>query len=153
MNISESSGRSLGIDPGDKRIGVSVSDESGVIARPLSVIQHKSRREDAARIIALAAQNGVSKIIVGTALGGDSEPTPASRKAERLADEIKSQSPFPVILWDESGSTRSVKETMIQAGISKKGRSGHQDAAAAAVILQDYLDCLDHPESKAEKTI
>jgi RNase H-fold protein (predicted Holliday junction resolvase) len=41
---------------------------------------------------------------------------------------------------------------MMQAGISKKGRSGHQDAAAAAVILQDYLDCLDHPESKAEKT-
>jgi putative holliday junction resolvase len=152
MNISETSGRSLGIDPGDKRIGVSVSDESGIIARPLSVIQHQSRREDAARIIALAAQNGVMKIIVGTALGGDGEPTPAGRKAERLADEIKSQSPFPVILWDESGSTRRAKETMIQAGKPKKGRNGHLDAAAAAVILQDYLDSLDHPESKAEET-
>jgi putative holliday junction resolvase len=152
MNISETSGRSLGIDPGDKRIGVSVSDESGIIARPLSVIQHKSRHEDAARIIALAAQNGVMKIIVGTALGGDGEPTAASRKAERLADEIKSQSPFPVILWDESGSTRRAKATMIQAGTTIKMRRGHQDAVAAAVILQDYLDCLDHPESKAEET-
>jgi putative Holliday junction resolvase len=150
MNSSEQSGRSLGIDPGDKRIGVSISDESGVLARPLLVIQHKSRREDAVRICTIAAQNEVKKIIVGTALGGDGESTAKSRKAERLADEIRSQFTLPVILWDESGSTSRVKVTMIQAGATKKRRRGHQDAAAAADILQDYLDYLDSPESKAE---
>ncbi len=142
MTDRELSKRIIGIDPGEKRIGIAISDEGASLARPLAVIKHHSRREDAARIIELAAENHSKMVILGAALGLDGEGTPASRKAGRLAEEIQNRSDLEVVLWDESGSTRKAKEAMIQTGVSKKHRKGHQDDSAAAFILQDYLDSL-----------
>jgi putative Holliday junction resolvase len=142
MSGQELPNRIIGIDPGDKRIGVAISNEGASLARPLEVIQHISRQVDAERIIVLATENQAKKIIMGTALGMEGEETPASRKAGRLAAEIQNQSELEVILWDESGSTRRAKETIIHTGVPRKQRRGHQDAAAAAIILQDYLDSL-----------
>ena len=130
----------IAVDPGDRRIGIAISDETGSLARSMGVIIHKSRHEDAARIIKMATDHDAGTVIIGAAYGDDGKETPASRKASRLADEIISKSDIKVIMWDESGSTQKAKEIKILTGAGKKQRKGHQDSTAAAIILQDYLD-------------
>lgn len=130
----------LGVDPGDKRIGIAISDETGSLARPLQVILHEERGVDARRIIDLAAENLIKTIVVGAAYGSEGEETPSSRKAARLADAIRATTDVNVILWDETGSTKHAREPRLLTGTTRRARKGHQDASAAAWILQDFLD-------------
>lgn len=134
------SGRLVGVDPGEKRIGLAVSDPTGTIARPLRVLEHTARIVDAAQIAALAADQGAVGIVVGQALDDDGLPTPEGRKAARLAEAIRAQTNLPVEMWDESFSTQTARQTRVAMGVSKRKRSGHLDELAAAVILQSYLD-------------
>ncbi|HVN54318.1 MAG TPA: Holliday junction resolvase RuvX [Anaerolineaceae bacterium] len=132
--------RILAVDPGEKRIGVAISDPNATIATPLSVITHQSRAQDAGRILQLAVETGVDKIIVGQNLDDEGLPTFSGRKAARLAEELRSQSSLPVELWDESFSTVDARQARLQIGVGRKKRKGHQDDLAAAMILQSYLD-------------
>lgn len=132
--------RVLAVDPGEKRIGVAISDPTGTIAKPLTVLKHVARAIDAAAIAALALEQGAGLIVVGQALDDENMPTTQSRRAERLAEAIRSQSELPVVLWDESGSTQIARLVRLQMGVSRRKRSGHLDELAAAVILQSYLD-------------
>ena len=134
------SGRILAVDPGEKRIGLAISDPTATLARPLAVIRHVSRPEDAAKIVQAAREQGAVKIIIGAALDSEGLPSPQSRHAGRLAEEIRSQAEFPVELWDESGSTQEARAARIAMGVSRSKRKGHLDEVAAAVILQSYLD-------------
>ena len=134
------SGRVLGVDPGDKCIGLAVSDPTGTIARGLTVVNHVARAVDAATIAQIAVEQGAVKIIVGQALDDEGQVGPAARKAARLAEAIRLQTDLPVELWDESGSTQTAQQTRIVMGVSRKKRSGHLDDLAAAVILQSYLE-------------
>jgi putative Holliday junction resolvase len=133
-------GRILAVDPGEKRLGIALSDPTGTIAGPLTVIQHVSRVIDAAAIAQLAGENGAVRIIVGMALGPDGEMTPNARHAAHLAETIREQTSLPVELWDESGSTQAARSARIAMGVSRRKRSGHLDEIAATVILQSYLD-------------
>jgi len=136
--------RILAIDPGQKRIGIAVSDPSGTIANPLTVIHHISRPVDAATIAAFATDYEVNKIVVGQSLDEDNQPTLEGRRAARLAAAIRQQTDIPVQLWDESNSTGAARFASIQMGESYKKRrqrsQGHLDDLAATVILQSYLD-------------
>jgi putative Holliday junction resolvase len=132
--------RILGIDPGEKNIGIAISDISATLARPLMVMPHSSRKGDAQRIVELAEKEKVSKIVVGQATDVDGKPNFSGRKAARLAAEIRSSSSIPVELWDESFSTQQAIKSIIKFGSSRKNRRGHLDETAAAVILQSYLD-------------
>lgn len=131
--------RILGIDPGKKNIGVSLSDPTGTLASPLSIIRHKSREDDAILITTLAQENNVELIIVGQALDPNGMPTLSGRNAKRLAAAIRQQSGIPVILWDESNSTLDARALATK---SRRGRkpNNHIDDIAAVVILQSYLD-------------
>lgn len=132
--------RILAVDPGEKRLGIALSDESGTIAKPLKVIAHESRNADAEAISEIAEVNHADLIIVGQALDMDGKATPQGRSAARLAGAIKNQTQTPVKLWDESDSTKLAKSTHIKMGKARKKRKGHLDEYAAAVILQSYLD-------------
>jgi putative holliday junction resolvase len=132
--------RVLGVDPGDKRIGLALSDPTGTIASPLQVIKHVSRAIDAAAIAQLAAEHGCVRIVVGQALDSDGNPGPAARHSARLAEAIRTQTDLPVDLWDESGSTQAAKSAALALGVSRRKRSGHLDEIAATVILQTYLN-------------
>lgn len=132
--------RILAVDPGDRRIGLAISDESGTIANPLMVIKHVSRLLDAATIAQIALEQGASQIVVGQALDSDNRVTPQGRKAARLAEAIEGQTVIPVALWDEGGSTQQARETGRLMKIDRKKRSGHMDDIAATIILQNYLD-------------
>jgi putative Holliday junction resolvase len=133
-------GRVLAVDPGDKRLGLAVSDPSAMIANPLTVISHISRQIDAGVIAQLARDHDVILIVVGQALDDEGEVGPRARSAQRLAEAIRQQTPIAVELWDESGSTRSARSARFEMGVSRKKRSGHLDELAATVILQSYLD-------------
>lgn len=140
----ELSGRILAVDPGEKRLGVAISDLTGTIANPLRVIAHISRTSDALAITRLAAENGAVRIIIGAALSSEGQPTPQSRHAESLAELIRANTQIPVELWDESGSTQAARASRIAMGVSRKKRSGHLDEIAATIILQSYLDAHSH---------
>lgn len=132
--------RMLGIDPGEKRIGIAISDPTGTFARPLEVVNHTSRQQDAEEISAIAKRDGVQQIVVGQATDIDGKPNFTGRKAARLAAALREVSGLTVRLWDESYSTRDALTVKIDQGASQKDRRGHHDASAAAIILQSYLD-------------
>ena len=132
--------RILAVDPGEKRLGIAISDPTGSIATPHSVLRHKSKLQNAQRIIALAEENQCEIILVGAALNEDGKATESSRRAANLAKVIAENTNLPVRTWDESGSTKAAKAYAIKMGYSKNKRRGHLDDTAAAIILQSYLD-------------
>lgn len=134
------SGRILGVDPGEKNIGLAISDPTGTIANPLTVITHVARSEDARKIVEAAVERGAVRIVVGQPLDSEGEIGPAARKSMRLAEAIRLQTDLPVELWDETGSTQEARSARIAMGSRRKKRSGHLDSLAATVILQSYLD-------------
>lgn len=135
--------RILAVDPGEKRIGVAVSDPSGTIANPLTVLKHVSRPVDAQAIASLAREQEAGLIVIGEALDDEGEPTLQSRRASRLAEAVRQQTDIPVVMWDESGSTQAARQARIAMGSSRKKRRGHLDELAATYILQTYLDAHD----------
>jgi len=130
----------LAVDPGDKRLGMAISDQSGTVANPLTVIAHISRTIDAGVIAQLANDHDVILIVVGQALDDEGEVGPKARSAQRLAEAVRQQTEITVELWDESGSTRAARTARFEMGVSRRKRSGHLDELAATVILQSYLD-------------
>ena len=132
--------RILAIDPGDVRIGLALSDPSGLLANPLTILQHKSRAADAARVSELASEHEVELVVVGHPVDAEGSPTPQSRKAKRLAAAIRDATLLPVVMWDEGGSSQAVHTAKRSLGLGHKKRAEHIDALAATVILQTYLD-------------
>ncbi len=133
--------RILAVDPGDKRLGISISDPTGTIANPFTVIQHVSRKADAREIVKIATEKEVVRIVIGWALDSDGYPGPQARKAQRLASVISEQTAIPVELWDESGSTQMARSAQVKMMSRKKRRRNDTiDSLAATIILQSYLD-------------
>lgn len=131
--------RVLAVDPGEKRIGLAISDPTGTISRPLDIIKHQSRTLDAERIIVIAKEHGVQLIIVGWPLDAAGEVGHSARKSKRLADVIRGKCDIQVGMWDESGTTQEAIKSRIAMGVSRKNRSGHLDDVAASILLQDFL--------------
>jgi putative Holliday junction resolvase len=137
--------RFLALDVGDRRLGVAVSDETGLIASPVEVIRRASRAEDFARIAQLAQEYGVGALVVGHPLNDDGSAGPQAQRIERYAKALAAALQaagleLPVILWDEYRSTQRAQESMIASGRKARRRRARLDAVAAAFILQDYLD-------------
>jgi putative holliday junction resolvase len=135
--------RALGVDPGEVNLGVAVSDESGRLARPLATLRHTSRAEDAARIVALAQEQAAGVIVLGYALDSDGQPGPQARHAEKLALALRELTVLPVLLHDESFSSQEAAESLRAAGKKRRARREQIHSAAAATLLQSYLD--GHP--------
>jgi putative Holliday junction resolvase len=137
--------RTLALDVGDRRVGVAVSDESGSIASPLTVVRRASKVEDFARIARLAREQRVEGVVVGHPLNADGSAGSQAQQVERYAaaleEALRSEGlDLTFILWDEYLSTQQARAVMIAAGRKAKDRRARIDAVAAAVILQDYLD-------------
>lgn len=131
--------RILAIDPGEKRIGVAISDPEGYLARPLTIINHISRYKDAEIIINIARENECDLILVGQALDLHGLAGYRARSSQRLADAIISLTEMDVILWDESNTTARVMEIDLLTKRSRKKRANYKDARAAAILLDDFL--------------
>ena len=132
--------RILAVDPGQKNIGIALSDETGTIASPLTVIKHVKREIDAAQVAAIASERDAKLIVIGQSFDEDGKPNFEGRRSARFAKALHEQIDLPVELWDESYSTQIARQAAIQMGVSRKKRRGHLDNIAATVILQSYLD-------------
>ena len=134
--------RILAVDPGDKRLGIAISDPTRNIASPVCVLDHVSREKDAQAILSITEENSVGLIVIGQALNWEGEVSPQGRKSARLADMIRSQTTIPVVLWNEYGSTSTARNGLRLMKVSRKKRADHLDDLAATVILQTYLDAI-----------
>jgi putative holliday junction resolvase len=131
--------RLLGIDYGDRRIGVAISDELGITARGLDVITVKGREQTLKAVEDFILRFGVDKIVIGYPIRLDGTEGVQCAKVDRFAGILAERFCIPVVKWDESLSTKEAEEIMIEAGIKRKKKRQMVDKLAAAIILQDYL--------------
>jgi putative Holliday junction resolvase len=136
--------RLLGLDVGERRIGVAVSDPTGTIARPLHALERGSRDDDFSAIAAIVGEYQAVAVVVGQPLSLDGSVGPQARRVARYAEALAERLEVPVIPWDERFSTARADEILRETRREKAKRraraSGEIDAVAAAVILQGYLD-------------
>ena len=133
--------RVLALDLGTKRIGVAVSDRSGTIATPLTVVARSGRvATDHARIAALVAEEEAERVVVGLPLSLDGRLGPAAKAAQGEIDLLAAVLPVPVESFDERLTTVTADRALMEAGMRAEGRRRLVDKVAAAVMLQAWLD-------------
>ena len=131
-------GRALGLDIGERRIGVAVSDEMGTIASPVGMIR---REGDVARELReLVARYGAVRLVAGLPVGLSGREGPQAAAVREFTDALAAEIDVPLEYWDERLSTAVAERSLIEGGHRRKARKGKIDAVAAAVILQGYLD-------------
>ena len=132
--------RSLGLDIGDKRIGVALSDPEGILASPLTVINCSDTRADVEAIVNIVSLYQVNQIIVGLPRSMDGRLGKQAEKVKTFVQKLRSHTEIPVEFRDERLSTVSAKRLMQAASGKKPRKKAEDDAIAAALILQGYLD-------------
>jgi putative Holliday junction resolvase len=132
--------RVLGLDIGERRIGVALSDSLRIIAGALTVVERVT--EDAAlkQIIDLARENEVERIVVGMPRSLDGSLGRQAQAVQSFVDLLKERTDIPVVTWDERLSTVAAERTMLEVGMKRDKRKKRRDSLAAAIILQGYLD-------------
>jgi len=131
-------GRVLGIDHGDVRVGIALSDPTGFLASPLCVLDSTKAGLD--QIAALISEHEVEKIVVGLPRNMDGSYGSATDKVRKFIEKLKTKTALPVFEWDERLSTVSAHNALREAGLDGKRRKGVVDKVAAQIILQNYLD-------------
>ena len=132
--------RVLALDVGEKRIGVALSDPTGIIATPNTTIQRSGEAADIEAVLSLAMEHGVKEIVVGLPLTLAGRVGTQARQVTRFAAALADRASVPVKTLDERYSTVQAERMMREAGGRPSRNKAAVDAAAAAVILQGYLD-------------
>ncbi|GAK42263.1 Holliday junction resolvase RuvX [Paenibacillus urinalis] len=130
----------LGLDYGDRRIGVAISDAFGWTAQGLEVIERRRDGDEFGRIHELVRENEVSEIVVGLPKNMNGTVGPRGELCMEFAQKLREMLDLPVHLWDERLSTVSAERTLVEADVSRKKRKKVVDKMAASLILQNYLD-------------
>jgi putative Holliday junction resolvase len=136
--------RLLGLDLGEKTIGLALSDTLLTVATPMQTLKRGKFSADAAALDAIIAAQGVGALVVGLPLNMDGSDGPSAQSARAFGRNWAKRSPLPVIFQDERLSTSAVTRTLIDADASRKRRGEVVDKMAAAYILQGVLDRLRH---------
>jgi len=131
--------RVLGIDIGERRIGVAVSDPLGMTAQGVEVIDRRAV-EPLPRLRELAGRYGAGKVVFGLPKRTDGSLGPEAAKAAAFAREVGAALALPVVPWDERLTTREAERVLIAGGVRRAGRRRMVDKLAAVLILQGYLD-------------
>jgi putative holliday junction resolvase len=135
-------GRHMGLDVGDRRIGVALSDETATLASALTTVERTGGRKDAAAVADLVRHHEVSAVVVGLPLNMDGSRGPQAEKVLGFVEGLRRRlAPVPVVTRDERLTTVEAEEKLREAGLGWKERKRVVDQAAAVVILQEYLDC------------
>ncbi len=144
--------RLLGLDLGEKTIGVALSDTSRTVATPLVTLKRARFTRDFEALGKLRAEHKAGGLIVGLPLNMDGSEGPSAQSARAFARNFAARSDIPVLLWDERLSTAAVTRTLLAADASRRRRAEVVDKMAAAYILQGVLDALKRlprPEADA----
>ena len=135
--------RAVGVDLGSARIGVAVSDPSGVLASPYEVVRRGDR--DHVRLREIVEEVGAEVVVVGLPLSLDGHRGQAAQTVESEVAQLRAELPVPVELYDERFTTVTAHQSLAAAGKRAKARREIVDGAAAAVLLQAWLDARERP--------
>jgi putative Holliday junction resolvase len=148
VRVSSSSGRIVGFDVGERRIGVAVSDATRTLARPVGVLQVAGLERDAPQVAAAEVarlageEDGVGSIVVGLPSRLDGSASPMTPRVQQFAAQLERLTDVRVTLQDERLTSLEAESRLAIREKDWRARKARLDAAAAAVILQDYLDTL-----------
>ena len=132
----------LALDVGDRNIGVALSDPTGLLASPLTVIERTGGKRDFQRVLDLVRDREAELVVVGMPVSLDGVPREQAMATQAFSDELTRRCPVPVVTWDERLTTVEAERRMREAGASARKRKRARDSAAAAVLLQAYLEHL-----------
>jgi len=136
--------RLLGLDLGEKTIGLALSDTTLTVATPMQTLARGKFTADAAELVEIVAEHGVGGLVIGLPLNMDGSEGPSAQSARAFARNFARRSALPVALCDERLSTAAVTRTLLEADASRKRRAALVDKMAAAYILQGALDRMRH---------
>jgi putative Holliday junction resolvase len=144
----------LGLDYGEKRVGVAVSDPDGVIAMAHSVFDRDGGSGKALieEIVRICRETGVEKVVVGLPINMNGTKGPMAEKIEAFAANLTGAVGLPVEKWDERLSTSMAERTLLEADMSRSKRKKVRDKMSAQVILQGYLDAANERSVQGERT-
>lgn len=135
--------RLLGLDYGEKYVGVAMSDPLGITASPLESVYRKEEnklRKTYARIEEIVREYGVEKIIIGLPKNMNNTEGDSAAHCREFAANVERRTGLPVVLWDERLSSISANRVLMETGVRRENRKEIIDKIAASIILQNYLD-------------
>jgi putative holliday junction resolvase len=132
--------RIMGLDVGDRNIGIAVSDSLLLTAQGRPTLRRTSWKADVAHLRRVVQDDEVERIVVGNPLHMDGREGLQSQKIARFATKLSKTLGLPVILWDERLTSVAAEQHLEEAGLKWRDRKKHVDKIAAMFILQDYLD-------------
>jgi putative Holliday junction resolvase len=135
-------GAVMGLDFGEKTIGVAVSDRMRSVASPLETVRRTKFTQDAARLLGIAAAREIAGVVIGLPLNMDGTEGPRCQSTRAFARNLERLTPLPLAFWDERLSTVAAERALLEADTSRKRRGEVIDHVAAGVILQGALDRL-----------
>ena len=136
--------RIMGIDYGTARIGVALSDELQMLAHPAETILLAKGPDPLGRIETLAREKNVETIVVGLPRHMNGSDGISAEKARKFAEQLRAKVTCAVRMWDERLSTVAAHRSLREAGKSTRQTRGYVDQVAAQILLQSYLDSLEH---------
>ncbi|MDE4133241.1 Holliday junction resolvase RuvX [Phaeobacter sp. QD34_3] len=134
----------IGLDLGDKTIGVAVSDRIGAVATPLETVRRKKFTLDSARLLKIIKDRDVGGILLGLPRNMDGSEGPRCQSTRAFARNMARLTDLPIGFWDERLSTVAAEKALLEADTSRKRRSEVIDHVAASYILQGALDRMRH---------
>jgi putative holliday junction resolvase len=143
--------RILGLDVGDVRIGMALSDETATLATGLPTFARIGPRKDVKAVGALCREHGVAEVVVGLPRTLAGTIGPQAEKVLAFTEDLKRSISVPVVSWDERFTTSMATQALIEGGVSRKNRKGMVDRVAAVLILQSYLDSRKIADASAEE--
>ena len=132
--------RVLGLDYGERRIGLALSDPLGIIAKPLTIIDRKKTVDHIARISEIVSKNKITSIVIGLPLTLKGHYSKQTEIVLDFIDQLKSDLQIPVVAIDERLSSVAAKKSLQAQGVKTGHEKGRVDETAAAIFLQEYLD-------------
>ena len=138
--------RLLGLDVGDKTIGLAIAGANLTVASPIGTIRRGKFHAAAAQLLEVADDRGVGGLVIGLPVNMDGSEGPRCHSVRQFALNLLELRDLPVVFWDERLSTAAVERAMLQADLSRSKRAKRIDEAAAAYILQGALDAMAHAD-------
>ncbi len=132
--------RILGLDVGDRRIGLALSDLGGILASPLTIVERTRESDDIESILKIVKEREVERIIVGLPRLMNGDIGPQAKKVQTFTEALHSHTDIPIELRDERLTTVTAVRLKGETERKKKNHRIRYDAMAAAIILQDYLE-------------
>ena len=144
--------RYLGLDLGDKRVGVALSDESATVATGLDTLSRVGPRKDPRAVAELVRKHAAGGIVVGLPRKLDGSVGVQAQKVLEFVEDLRRVVRVPVVTWDERFTSVVAQQALIEGDVSRRARKGLVDKVSAILILQNYLDYLKLADAEARKT-